>query len=299
MVPKADVRSDPELADASTEELRHDAEPRLRAAFDSEPSFPSARLVSDDPALEPEEIELTDVPAAVVEIPQLDDFDYGSGVVVIVPWERPMQGFWQRLWNTSKLTTQHGQTFFARFPDGDLASAARFALTAEVIAVSGLCLIVGPILWLMVPGLPEAAAQDPAQGGILLRGIVAGVPMLAVAMALLHTLYGLGLDLAARREGARGRLGHALRFGLYSTGWDLVTMPLGLIALALSEGVKNAGGVARGTWSLPRTCSQAFLCGIYGLSKEAAQRAHRAAMLSTIVGLALGLVVCVGLALLR
>ncbi|MEZ4372811.1 MAG: hypothetical protein R3B07_18445 [Polyangiaceae bacterium] len=298
MVPRADVRSDPELAEASEGELRPEDEPRLRAAFDSEPSFPAARLVSD-PELTPEEVELTDVPAAVVEIPQLDDFDHGSGVVVIVPWERPMHSFWQRLWNTAKLTTQHGQTFFARFPDGDLVSAARFALTAEAIAVSGLCLIVGPVLWLLVPGLSDVAAEDPVLGSLLLRTIVAGVPTLAIAMALLHGLYGLGLDLAARREGGRGRLGHALRFGLYSAGWDLVTMPLGLIALALSEGVKNAGQVARNTWSLPRTCSQAFLCGIYGLSKESAQRAHRAAMLSTIVGLALGLVACIALAMLR
>lgn len=298
MVPRADVRSDPELAEASAEELRPDDAPRLRAAFDSEPSFPAARLVADA-ELAPEEIELTDVPAAVVEIPQLDDFDHGSGVVVIVPWERPLQSFWQRLWNTAKLTTQHGQTFFARFPDGDLVSAARFALTAEAIAVSGLCLLVGPILWLLVPGLSRVAAEDPVLGGLLLRSIVAGVPTLAIAMAVLHGLYGLGLDLAARREGARGRLGHALRFGLYSAGWDLVTMPLGLIALALSEGVKSAGTVARNTWRMPRTCSQAFLCGIYGLSKDAAQRAHRAAMLSTIAGLALGLVACVSLALLR
>ncbi|MEZ4229712.1 MAG: hypothetical protein R3B89_11120 [Polyangiaceae bacterium] len=298
MVPRADVRSDPELAEASAEELRDDVAPPLRAAFDSEPAFPAARLVGEEP-LEAEEIELTDVPAAVVEIPQLDDFDHGSGVVVIVPWERPLQSFWQRLWNTSKLTTQHGQTFFARFPDGDLVSAARFALTAEAIAVSGLCLVVGPVLWFAVPGLSQVAEQDPVLGGLLLRTIVAGVPTLAIAMAVLHGLYGLGLDLAARREGARGRLGHALRFGLYSAGWDLVTMPLGLIALALSDGVKSAGAVARNTWLLPRTCSQAFLCGIYGLSKECAQRAHRAAMLSTVAGLALGLVACIGLALLR
>lgn len=308
MVRPADLRARRALAAESREPLRDASSAeqplsstesgRHRAAFDSERSVPIAKqtpLSADELA----ELELTDVPAAVVEIHTAEDYTHGSGVVVIVPWERPLSSFWARLWSTAKLSTQQGQTFFARFPDGDLSAAVRFALAAEAIAVSGLCVVAGPVAWLLVPGLSEVAATDPVLGGTLLRTIVAGVPTLAVAMAGLHAIYGMGLDLAARREGARGRLGHALRFGLYSAGWDLVTMPLGLVALALTEGIKSAGAVARSTWSLPRDCSQAFLCGVYGLSREAADRAHRAAMLSTIGGLALGLCAFVALAALR
>ncbi len=304
MVRPADLRSERELAAEGRDSLREaptadqplssTESGRHRAAFDSERSVPIPKQVALS-ADELAELELTDVPAAVVEIHPADDYTHSSGVVVIVPWERPLSSFWARLWSTAKLSTQHGQTFFARFPDGDLSSAVRFALAAEVIAISGLCLIAGPVAWLVVPGLSDLAATDPMLRSTLLRTVVAGVPTLAIAMAGLHAIYGVGLDLAARRQGARGRLGHAVRFGLYTAGWDLVTMPLGLIALALSDGVGSAGAVARSTWSLPRDCSQAFLCGIYGLSREAAARAYRAAMLSTFAGLALGICVCVAL----
>ena len=38
----------------------------------------------------------------------------------------------------------------------------------------------------------------------------------------------MALDTAARRQGSQNP-GRGLRFGLYGCGWDLVTLPLGLL----------------------------------------------------------------------
>ncbi|MBX3183727.1 MAG: hypothetical protein KIT72_06355 [Polyangiaceae bacterium] len=264
------------------------ATPRLRAAFDSEPRI-STRPVEAarraPHAVEPESDELTDVPAAVTEIPGPDDYTLGSGVVVIVPWERPFpsnarHGFWGRLWATSRLATESGRTFFARFPDGDVSAAVRFSIAAELVAVSGTLLVLSPLAWLL------RGAWDLST---LPRVIAAAVPMLAVLLATLHAAYGLSLDWAARRGGATGRTGLALRYGLYTSGWDVATSPLGLLAVLLGDGRAKAWALLRGLPRLPASSAVAFLCGSYGLSTEAAWRATRAAgSLMSLVTLSLG-----------
>ncbi len=259
------------------------ASPRLRAAFGSDPLISTREVAA--PRVDPELDELTDVPAAVTEIPAPDDYTLGSGVVVIVPWERPLPlnargGFWSRLWATAKLATESGPTFFARFPDGDVSAAVRFSLAAELVAVSAALLALSPVAWLL------RGAWDMST---LPRVVAAAVPMLAVMLATLHASYGLSLDLAARRGGAAGRTGHALRYGLYTSGWDVVTSPLGLLAVLLGDGRVKTWRLLRGLPRLPGSSAVAFLCGSYGLSKEAATRATRAAAsLMSLVTLGLG-----------
>src|SRR6187551_679371 len=46
-----------------------------------------------------------------------------SGVVAIIPWERPGVGFWRRLWQTSTLATVHARSFFGALPDGEVSTA--------------------------------------------------------------------------------------------------------------------------------------------------------------------------------
>src|SRR5258708_17000882 len=83
----------------------------------------------------------SDVPAAVVcarcgdaECPGCVNDLMRSGVVALVPWERPGRPVFERLWETARATTLDPQHFFEGLPDGPLLPALRFAATREVVA---------------------------------------------------------------------------------------------------------------------------------------------------------------------
>jgi hypothetical protein len=101
-------------------------------------------------------------------------------------------------------------------------------------------------------------------------------------MVFLHGLHGLALDWAAARFGGRRRLG--LRFGLYSCGWDLATLPLGLVVLAFSAGPRVALQTAPLGVTLPPKAAHAYLTGVQHLDHDAAVAAGRLA--STLAGVA-------------
>jgi len=213
-----------------------------------------------------------------------------SGVVAIIPWERPGLGFWRRLWQTSTLATLHARTFFGALPDGELWSALSFALVCETLAVSGLSLGVGVLAFVFLPSLPRLLVEDPALRHTVVRGVAAGLVMLVLAMVSLHSIHGVALDAAARRYGGR-RVGRGLRFGLYGCGWDLITLPLGLFVTALSGGFAAARRAAPLGLTAPGQASEAYLIGMHGLNPETAALAARRAALFTIVPVLLTLTV--------
>jgi hypothetical protein len=135
------------------------------------------------------------------------------------------------------------------------------------------------------------AFRDPATQRFLLRACSVAGPALALLMVVLHALHGLMIDRAARRHGSRKR-GRGLRFGLYACGWDLVTLPLGLIVVALGDGPAAAGRAAAAAVTTPSAATRAYLGGFHALDRERAQKAARRAGRTTA---ALG---CVGLILL-
>ena len=51
--------------------------------------------------------------------------EQASGVMAIVPWERPGGTAWSRLWTTAMATTQGAEAFFAALPDGAIPPAVR------------------------------------------------------------------------------------------------------------------------------------------------------------------------------
>lgn len=204
-----------------------------------------------------------------------------SGVVAIIPWERPGLGFWHRLWQTSTLTTLHARTFFGALPDGEVSTALAFALVCESIAVSGLAFGVGLLALVCVPSLPRLLVDDAELRKTVFRGVTAGMVMLVLAMVSLHTIHGVALDAAARRYGGR-RFGRGVRFGLYACGWDLITLPLGLLITALSSGFAAARRAAPLGLTAPAQASEAFLIGMHALSPEAARLAARRAAYLTI-----------------
>jgi hypothetical protein len=240
----------------------------------------SDRQPRDDSAFD-----LIDVPATVVCAACGDPACVGcvveeatnqSGVVAIIPWERPGLSFWRRLWQTSTLATVHARTFFGALPDGEVSTALSFALICETIAVGGLALGGTLLALLVLPALPGLVLDDPALRRTVLRGATAGVFLLVLAMVGLHVVHGLALDAAARRYGGR-RFGRGLRFGLYACGWDLITLPLGLLITALSSGLGAARGALPLGLTAPAQASQAYLIGMHGLSPETARLAARRA----------------------
>lgn len=239
-----------------------------------------------------DDIELDDVPATVVEVLPPEELTQRSGVVAIVPWERPGMSFWARLWSTARLATISGESFFQRFPSGDVNAALRFAVSAELLAVSGLLALSVGLGALLAPSFAEAVWQDEVMRSLALRGVFGGIPTIAVAMILLHGIHGLALDAFARRAGRKGRWAHAVRFGLYACGWDLVSLPLGLLALAFTDGPKVAFKALGAGLAVPSRASSAFLRGIYGMEEDEARAAQRNAVLVSVVTL----IVAVGLA---
>ncbi|MCC6902256.1 MAG: hypothetical protein IT377_25015 [Polyangiaceae bacterium] len=235
-----------------------------------------------DPALE-----LMDVPAAVVCAwcgdpsclggCQLEETTQTSKIVAIVPWERPGSAP-GRLWGTAKLSTLGAEQFFGALPDGDLGPPLRFALLSEALAVAGMAVVAVPLVLAFAPWLLESISRDPWLRAWLVRLLAFGMPGLAVLMVLLHALHGLGLDFGARRAGARSRTRRSLRFGLYSCGWDLVTLPAGLGMLAITDGFTAARRAVPMSLTVPRLATRAFLRGAYQLDDEGSAQASRRAM---------------------
>jgi len=231
--------------------------------------------------------DLFDVPAAVVCAAcgnpdcsgcLFEEPTNASGVVAIIPWERPGVGFFTRLWQTSKLATIQSRAFFGTLPDGDLSQALAFALICEAFAVGGLSIAGAAIAIVLLPDLPHLLFTDPTLRANVTRGVVSGILLLVLAMVTLHAAHGAALDFAAKRHGARKR-GRGVRFGLYACGWDLVTLPFGLLTLALLEGFNAARQAAPLGLTAPLQSSEAYLIGVRGIAPDHARFVARRAAL--------------------
>lgn len=251
-----------------------------------EPASQRRRFARDDDG-----IDSFDVPAAVLcaFCGQADcagcvqGDDLGSGVVAIVPWERPGAGGWSRMWATANATTQGAEAFFAAIPDGPLRPAMRFALLAELLAVASMITLIVPLAALALPNLALHVAQDPEARLAALRWMGVGVPLLAGWMVLAHATHGAALDAGASWNGGRPQRRRALRFGLYACGWDLMGCPLGAAYTLFTKGWRGMVEAVRGRRRAPSRSAAALLQGVYGLRDEAADRAHRAGTIAAAV----------------
>jgi hypothetical protein len=253
-----------------------------------------ARAKRDDSAFDLE------VPAAVVCAAcgnpdcsgcGVEEPTHASGVMAIIPWERPGVGLLRRLWQTSYLATTHSRSFFGSLPDGDMSSALAFALVCEAVAISGLGVGACTLALAFLPELPRLLLDDHALRLTVIRGVAFGALLLIVAMVSVHAAHGLALDFAARRAGSHRR-GRGLRFGLYACGWDLITLPFGLIALALVEGLSAARRAVPLGLTAPLQSAEAYLVGVHGLGPDAAKASARRA--ARITGLPLLAILATG-----
>jgi hypothetical protein len=237
----------------------------------------------------------SEVPAAVVcahcgeaDCPGCLHENTRSGVVAVVPWERPGMPALTRLWATARATTFDAERFFESMPDGPLVPALRFAMVSEMVASTAMTIAILAPLAAIAPGWAKHLFIDEAPTA--LRLAAAGIPSLAALLVGAHVAHGWALDRGARRSGARGATTRALRFGLYSAGWDLVIGPLGAIIVALKEGASAALSVARIGVGLPGRSARAFLRGCYRLDGKAAQPALHASWVAAALATAVGAV---------
>jgi hypothetical protein len=269
----------------------------LRTPVPRIPSRPDVEV--DEGALE-----LSEVPATVVcatcGLPEcnceVDRPSAFSGVMAIVPWERPGGTLLSRLWATAKLGTLSPAEFFSTLPPGGLLPPLVFGVLAETLAALGLCATFLGVALLIVPALGAELLHDPALRGILVRTLAWGVPGLAIAMVLLHAAHGAALDAAARKEGSRQN-GRGLRFGLYACGWDLVTLPLGLLLLTLTDGPVTALRHSARGLTAPNSAALAYVTHVHHFEHDVATRVSRRAvsrvfgplLVLIVLGFALGL----------
>lgn len=248
---------------------------------------------------EPDELVDSDVPAAVVcahcgdaDCPGCLHEQTRSGVVAVVPWERPGAPVLSRLWATAHATTFDAERFFETMPDGPLAPALRFAVASEMIAAAAMGLLTAVPLAILAPTWFKHVLLE--EGGALARLFVAGVPGLAALLVAAHVAHGWALDRGARRSGVRGATTRALRFGLYAAGWDLVIGPLGAVVVAAKQGVRAALSIASVGMGLPGRSARAFLRGCYRLEGRSAQPALRASYAAAVIATAVGTIAVIG-----
>jgi hypothetical protein len=235
--------------------------------------------------------DLLDVPAAVVCASCGDPGCPGccdaraslsaSGVIAIIPWERPGRSMLAQLWNTARLATSSCETFFGSLPDGSVAWALRFAVLAELLAIAGLGAALLPLFLLVAPELLTALLHEPELRSVALRFVAAGLPALAAIMVGIHALHGYSLDIAARRAGCARQTSRSLRFGMYACGWDLVTLPAGLAIVAVMDGLGAVRAALPLGWTAPARAAHAYLRSAYRLDEAKARQASRFALAIT------------------
>jgi hypothetical protein len=236
-----------------------------------------------------------DVPAAVV-CAQCGDADCSgcfdeqtkSGVVALVPWERRGAPVLSRLWATARATTLNADGFFDALPDGPLGPALRFAVVSELIAATAMAVAIFLPVAALAPSWTKHLFVE--EGATFARLVAAGVPGLAMLLVAAHAAHGWALDFGSRKSGVRRATRRAVRFGLYSAGWDLVVGPLGAIVLTLREGLGAGLSVAGLGMGLPSRSARAFLRGCYGLEGVAAGPAMRASYVAAAVATTVGAV---------
>jgi hypothetical protein len=153
----------------------------------------------------------------------------------------------------------------------------RFAALAELCAVTGLCLTALPFLVALLPTVLTALWLDQEMRQSLLVGVGLGIPGMAGVMMALHAVHGWGLDFGVRRHGGSGRRDRGLRFGFYSCGWDLITLPFGLTVLLLLDGLAAARRALPLGLTVPGRATRAYLRRGHALDEPTARSISRSA----------------------
>jgi hypothetical protein len=229
--------------------------------------------------LDEEAVDSIDVPAAVVcvlcgrgDCPGCFEERTGaSGVIAIIPWERPQSPWPGRFFATVQATTRGAEGFFGALPDGAVSPALRFAVLAETFAVASTAAVLAPLAVLGIPGLflrfLSNGATRQSVGLATLVGVVGFTALLVGA----HALHGMTLGPIPSRT-------RAVRLGLYACGWDFGSSPAGVVAATLAGGIGAAGSLLVSSVTAPSRSIDAALAGFFQLDDAQAKKAKRRAM---------------------
>jgi hypothetical protein len=258
----------------------------------------AAKAAMHAEAREGDELVDADVPAAVVcahcgdaDCPGCLHEVTRSGVVAVVAWERPGTPAFARLWATAWATTFDADRFFASLPDGPIAPAVRFAVASEMIASAAMILaLLAPLSVLAPSWAKHFFLEHPLTAA---RFAAAAISGLALLLVVAHVAHAWALDRGAQRSGAPGAAKHAVRFGLYAAGWDLVVGPFGAVVVAAKEGLSAAISIAVLGVGLPGRSARAFLRGCYHLEGKTAEPALRASFVAAALATGAGAIVVI------
>jgi hypothetical protein len=241
--------------------------------------------------LEEEAVDTLDVPAAVVcafcgrgDCPGcLEERTGASGVIAIIPWERPHTAWHARFFATVQATTRGAEGFFVALPDGSVSPAFQFAVLAEVFAVASTAAVIAPLAVLAVPGLLlRFLSNDTTREAVGLSTLV-GVVLFTALLVVAHGVHGLALGRTASRS-------RALRLGLYGCGWDFGSSPAGMVAAAFAGGIRASFALLFSSVTAPARAIDAALGGVFqldgGAARKAKARAMRIAMLLSVPAVA-------------
>ena len=239
--------------------------PRVRAPRPAEPD--------DEP------VDSVDVPAAVICawcgrgdcMGCAKERGGASGVIAIVPWERPFSSWPSRFFGTVQATTKGAEGFFRSLPDGAVSPALAFAVIAEGLAVTSTAAVIAPLVVLGIPGLlMRFLSDDVTRSAVLLATLVAVLGFTALLVGA-HALH--GLLLAPKVSRSRG-----LRLGFYACGWDFGSSPAGVIAGTFAGGAGAGLSLLASSVTAPSRSVDAALVGLFGLDGASARRAKKRAM---------------------
>lgn len=184
------------------------------------------------------------------------------------------------LWATVLACSVDSEDFFGKKLSGvRLLRPLIFAILCEAFALGSIVLVLAGALVLSLPRGGALFAHPSALGLVLSLWLFAVLLLLAV-----HVIAGLALyQVLERRPPGAFRL--ALRFGLYSAGWDLLTSPVGMLLLGLfgraPERYRPIVAAARA----PRPALRGFLLGAIEVPAEQLERATSRIARTTIVWL--------------
>lgn len=199
-------------------------------------------------------------------------FQRGSGPVA---WESSIGNWSERLWWTAIASSIHPQQTFGELPPGSVGRALAFAATAELLAIGSFALAVGLGALALSPEFSLRILSTPGflwfAGGIVLAW--------STLMVALHALWGLCLELGARRGGAAFLWRQGLRFGLYACGWDLLTSPAGVVHGLFTRGFLEAWGPIGAAIRVPRAALRAYLQDYRQLDRAAERFGTRLSIL--------------------
>lgn len=133
---------------------------------------------------------------------------------------------------TVLLTAEHPKLCFGHLSREGFGRALAFALLCESLAISSFFLVAAVVSGLILPQVTARILFSPE----VLQGSVLVIGGLAVAMVLLHLLWGEFLERGVRSAGLALDRPRGLRFGLYACGWDFLTSPIGLFGATRARG---------------------------------------------------------------